>query len=105
MKMTYPSKKYRNESVLVKDIIEMLRTDFQGFYFKSHGGAYQVVGLPDIIGCYKGRFIGIEVKLPGKEATFTRIQKDRIDKITRAGGVGFMTTSVSYVEERMRDVK
>lgn len=35
------------------------------WHFKTHGGGMQISGLPDLIGCYKGRFFGLEVKKKG----------------------------------------
>jgi hypothetical protein len=35
------------------------------FVFKVHGSEYMMAGLPDLIVCAKGLFIGLEVKLPG----------------------------------------
>ena len=59
------------ETKVVKKILEMLEDSFPGFYFKTHGGLYQRIGLPDIMGVHRGRLIGIEVKCPGKEDTLT----------------------------------
>jgi len=60
-------------------------------------------GLPDIIGCHKGRFIGIEVKEPGKEDELTEIQKQRIKEINMAGGIAFMATSPEQVINKLRE--
>lgn len=58
------------------------------------GGLYRTVGLPDIVGVYKGRFIGLEVKLPGKENTLTERQKFILKEIELNGGIAEMVTSV-----------
>lgn len=34
------------------------------FCFKVHGSEHMMAGLPDLIVCYKGLFIGLEVKTP-----------------------------------------
>jgi hypothetical protein len=34
---------------------------------KIHGSASQTSGIPDIIGCYRGRFVGLEVKVDRRE--------------------------------------
>ena len=39
------------------------------FFWKEHGGPYGVSGVPDIICCYRGRFLGLEAKLPGGRLT------------------------------------
>lgn len=81
------------ETKIVKAIMRTLNTSFPGFYFKTHGGPYQRAGLPDILGVHRGRFIGIEVKCPGKEDTLTKLQESTLEIIRLHGGVGFMATS------------
>lgn len=82
------------ESRLVKEILLSLRREYpSSFWTKIHGGAYQRVGLPDIIGCVQGRFVGIEVKLPGKEATLTALQGYTLDALVNAGAIAGMVTS------------
>lgn len=93
------------ESTVVKHIVEKaLDRYFPGFYFKTHGGLYQRVGLPDIIGLHKGRFIGIEVKVPGKEDTLTEKQAQTIKRIQLAGGIAFMATSPEQVIIKLKEV-
>ena len=62
------------------------------FFWKEHGGPYGVSGVPDIICCYKGRFLGLEAKLPG--GRLTELQKRALDKINRAGGIARRVESV-----------
>lgn len=90
------------ETKVVKGIMGMLNEHFPGFWFKTHGGLYQRVGLPDILGVHRGRFIGIEVKCPGKEDTLTMVQRNTLDKIRRFGGVGFMSTSPEHTRKQLR---
>ncbi len=63
------------------------------FFWKEHGGPYGTSGVPDIIICYKGRFIGMECKLPG--GRLTELQKRAIEKINRAGGIARRVESVA----------
>jgi len=46
----------------------------------------QLAGIPDIIGCYRGRFIAFEVKRDAKGKP-TAMQAYMMEKITAAGGV------------------
>lgn len=62
------------------------------FVFKVHGSEYMMAGLPDIVGCYRGIFIGVEVKMSGNEAS--KIQLRRLQEIERAGGVTCVAYSV-----------
>jgi hypothetical protein len=38
-------------------------------WLKTHGSGYGVIGQPDILGCYHGRLVMIEIKTPGKRPT------------------------------------
>ena len=92
-----------SEASLVKKIIDRLTREVGGLWIKISAGPFQVAGLPDIIGCYKGRFFGIEVKLPGKERTLTKLQQWWIDRINTTGqGKATMVTSV---EQAIKFVK
>ena len=70
------------------------------FFWKEHGGPYGCAGIPDIICCYKGRFIGLECKLSG--GRLTELQKRAIEKINHAGGVA---CRVESVEDAKRVIK
>ena len=66
------------------------------FFWKEHGSVYGTNGVPDIICCYKGRFLGLECKLPG--GRLTKLQKRAIEKINRAGGIACRVESVEDVK-------
>lgn len=60
--------------------------------FKIHGGPTMMAGLPDLIFCYRGQFVGLEVKMP--EGVVSTIQKRRIKEIRDAGGRAYVVRSV-----------
>ena len=60
---------------------------------KTHGSLHSS-GLPDILACYNGRFIGIEVKRPDTRHTVTARQQAQLDLIEKAGGIVGVATSV-----------
>ena len=66
------------------------------FFWKEHGGPYGTSGIPDIICCDKGRFLGLEAKLPGGK--LTELQKRTLDKINAAGGIARRVQSVDDVK-------
>ena len=66
------------------------------FFWKEHGGPYGTSGIPDIICCYKGRFLGLEVKLPRGQLTV--LQKRALDRINAAGGIARRVESVDDVK-------
>lgn len=97
-----PAKKH--ESDVVDDIKAFLdRFGARIWYFKSHGGRFQIPGLPDIIGLVDGRLFAIEVKRPyikGVQAAGveTSIQVRTLTAIVRAGGLAFFAYSVDDVK-------
>lgn len=54
-------------------------------------------GMPDIIACVDGRFVGIEVKREGNEPS--KLQEKRIDQIHQAGGIAVWGTAEKVVGE------
>ena len=66
------------------------------FFWKEHGSPYGTSSVPDIICCYKGRFLGLEAKLPG--GRLTALQKQALEKINRAGGIARRVESVDDVK-------
>ena len=78
----------------IKKYLSSLGSDV--FFWKEHGGSYGCSGIPDVICCYKGRFLGLECKMPG--GRLTELQKRAIEKINRAGGIACRV-------ERVEDVK
>ena len=87
--------------MLERDIVTAIRKYLASlgsdvFFWKEHGSVYGTNGVPDIICCYKGRFLGLECKLPG--CRLTKLQKRTIEKINRAGGVACRVESVEDVK-------
>jgi len=54
------------------------------------------VGVPDILGCLKGRFFALEVKQP--KAQLKKIQAYHLEKIREAGGVAGRVDSLKEVK-------
>lgn len=82
----------------IKRYLSSLGSDV--FFWKEHGGAYSTAGIPDIICCYKGRFLGLEAKLPSGK--LTELQKRVLDKINRAGGIARRVECVDDVRAVIR---
>jgi hypothetical protein len=59
---------------------------------KIHGGLYGTAGIPDLLVCWKGTFIGLEVKRPGG-AGATPQQAAQLEGIKRAGGTSAVVRS------------
>lgn len=57
-------------------------------------------GLPDLIACHDGKFIGIEVKMPGNKPSPIQIRVHQ--KIRKAGGEVIVAYSVADVMTALR---
>jgi hypothetical protein len=54
-------------------------------------------GVSDIICCYRGRFLSLEVKTP--QGRVAPLQEYHLDKVREAGGIGEIVRSVGDVRE------
>lgn len=86
-----------NESDLIKKIKNYLKGIKDIFFWKEHGGQYGTAGIPDIIVCYKGKFIGFEAKVGYNKPT--SLQEATIKAIKRAGGKAVVVRSVEEVKQ------
>lgn len=87
-----PTTKRRLERPITTSILKALR-ERGAWAEKVHGSAYKK-SLPDVIACYRGRTIGIEVKRSEHEKA-TPLQQDTLDQISRAGGACAVVYTVS----------
>ena len=90
----------RDVVAAIKKYLASLGSDV--FFWKEHGGPYGSAGIPDIICCYRGHFLGLEVKLPS--GRLTELQKRAIEKINRADGIARRVESVDDVREIIAQV-
>lgn len=81
------------ESILSRRIAGAIRAR-GGFVFKVHGGPTMMRGLPDLIGCYRGRFIGWESKMTKSDVP-SPIQRYRHKQIREAGGLALVVRSIA----------
>jgi len=68
----------------VKVNICKILKEMGAYYFYASTGGYGSSGVPDIIACYRGRFIGIEAKANGGKPT--ALQLKNLSDIERCGG-------------------
>jgi len=82
----------------VKRVVTKQLREMGAYYFFPATGGYGRSGVPDIVGCYKGLFFGIECKA-GKNKP-TALQEKNLRDIQQAGGF-----QVVINEENMRDIE
>ena len=75
--MSTPEKK-------VKDKIKKILDEYGAYYFMPATGGYGKSGVPDIVACLRGKFIGIECKANGGKPT--ALQEKNLSEIMGVGG-------------------
>ncbi len=93
------------EAALKKEIKAYLTS--VGAWFDGSVRSYGRRGVPDILCCYRGRFLAIEVKRPPEGKTTPTAdpwQKREIAAIVEAGGRAIVAWSVEHVREEIEAI-
>jgi len=80
---------------LVKDKVDKVLYELGAYSCKPVSGGYGASGVPDILACYQGRFIGIECKANRNKPT--ALQVHNLKQIVAAGGIAFVINEESVV--------
>ena len=83
------------ESQIQKEILKYLRSLPQCLPFKIIAANER--GVPDILCCMNGQFIGFEIKRPGGKPT--KIQDAQRQRIISAGGQAHVVTSLEDIKQ------
>ena len=77
----------------VKEACKRLLKNHGIWYYMPVQNGMGVVGIPDIIACWKGQFLAIETKAPGKSTHVTPNQQNTINAINANGGWALVVDS------------
>lgn len=102
-----------SESAILSQIMGYLSFIKDGYFWRQNTGAMPIdrpgcprryfrAGTPgcgDILGCYKGRFISIEVKR--EDGKLRESQEHFMERVREAGGVAFVARSVVDVIDEL----
>ena len=72
----------------VKDAVKKILNAHSAYYFSPVTGGFGTSGVPDIIACIKGKFVGIETKA-GKGKP-TALQEKNLMNIMNTGGIAIL---------------
>lgn len=94
--------KMANESGFLKELREKLEEEVGGFWWKVHGGMFQMVGLPDLCGCVRGLYITIETKFGDND--LSDVQRTRLKQLREAGALAFAVwdNQLDYAIKRVK---
>lgn len=81
------------ENNITKRIKDFLKSK-DIWHVKYFANAFTSVGIPDILACVKGHFVGIEVKTD--KGVLSEIQKYQGDKIVQSGGSWFCVRPCTF---------
>jgi Holliday junction resolvase len=93
-----------NQETTIQKKMQELVEDRGGWVVKFHGSPFTKKGTPDLLICYRGRFIAIEAKVPGKEDNTTKLQDYQIEQIREAGGFAFIMSSEDDLKELLDSI-
>jgi hypothetical protein len=75
------------ESLVKKKVVALLKS-VDAYYFSPVTGGFGRSGVPDIVACVNGWFVGIECKAGGNKPT--ALQQKNLEEILLAGGVSYV---------------
>ena len=73
------------EKKVKRKIVAILK-EYGAYYFYPVTGGFGGSGVPDVIACLNGQFIGIEAKADMKKNKPTALQVKNLNQIKEAGG-------------------
>lgn len=83
---------------VVKDACKKYLKSIGAWFFMPVSNGMGQVGIPDIICCYKGIFLAVETKAPGKRANTTPNQDRVIEAIRGADGWAIVVDDVEQLK-------
>jgi len=90
------------EQNIQRKIIKWLESE--GYYVVKVVNATKA-GVPDLLACINGKFIGIEVKTPKTKTNVSPLQAFNLTKIVVCGGHSLVAWSLEQVKEFIKEIK
>jgi len=81
------------EKKVKQRVVEQLKALPDLYYFFPATGGYGKSGVPDIVGCYKGKFFSIECKAGNNKPT--ALQQRELDAIANAEGKAWIVNEAN----------
>lgn len=75
----------------IKDQVRKVLDEMGAYYFFPAANGYGRTGIPDVIACVGGHFVGIECKAGSKQPT--ALQQRELDNIEKAEGTGILVNA------------
>lgn len=88
------------EKAVQQSIIELLKRR-RVWYINTRTGGYGRNGIPDLLCCYRGMFVAIEVKRPIASSQASKPEERELAAITRAKGFALIARSKQDVADAL----
>ena len=85
-----------SEQQIQRDIIKLIEA--RGGYVVKVISASRS-GVPDLLVCWEGHFIGLEVKMPTTRTNVSKLQSYNLQRIIESGGRSAVVWSTKQVDE------
>lgn len=94
------------EKKVKRKIVDLLK-EYNAYYFYPVTGGFGASGVPDVVACVNGRFVGIEAKADLKKNKPTALQKKNLDQIEMAGGIALVidANNLNLLKETLESLK
>jgi Holliday junction resolvase len=85
----------------IKDQVRKILDEMNAYYFFPAANGYGRTGIPDVIACIGGHFVGIECKAGSKQPT--ALQQRELDNIEKTGGTGLLVNAdnIEYLKNNL----
>jgi Holliday junction resolvase len=87
----------------IKDQVRKILDEVGAYYFFPAANGYGRTGIPDVIACIGGHFVGIECKAGSKQPT--ALQQRELDNIEKVGGTGLLVNAdnIEYLKNNLEN--
>ena len=89
------------EKKVKKKVIEILKS-YGAYYAMPVASGFGNAGVPDILACHLGQFIGIECKANGGKPT--KLQVSNLQQIEEAGGRALIIDEAALKELKLQEI-
>lgn len=95
------NKTYDSEPEFQRDAIDYIESR-NGYVVKVTVSSYNKKGTPDLIVCFNGKFVALELKV--KDNKPSKIQEAKMKQIVRAGGIAKPAWTIQEIKEILDEI-
>ena len=90
------------ESIFKRKAVAFLKSR-GAWVFKVHGDGYSRNGVQDLICCYLGRFLAVELKVDGRDAE--PLQSYEASQVKKSRGISIVARTILDIEKALMKIE